>query len=162
MKCTEVRENMAALLDGELDGAPRRAMDEHLAVCAPCAAERRAQAAAWRLLDLAGPSSLPAGFTEKVVARARAEGDSPGSNLLRLVPLPAAAAAAVILAVGGVALFVHSRGRPGDAAPAEAPPEQLLDNLAVLESMDVLEDGDLDALDKVTDLGDEDLAVLGG
>ncbi len=69
MKCEESRENLAAYLDGEIEGAPRRAMDDHFALCAACAAEKRAQAAAWRLLDLASPPSAPADFRERVLAR---------------------------------------------------------------------------------------------
>ncbi len=162
MKCNEIRENLAAYLDGEIDGAPRRALDDHLSACAACAAEKAAQAAAWRLLDLAGAAAVPGDFTARVLSRARAEGASPRPRLLRL-PLPAAAAAAALLLVsGGVALYVRGAGDRVPSAPAEAPPEQLLDDLALLEAMDVLQDGDLDALDRTTDLGEEDLAVLGG
>lgn len=45
---------------------------------------------------------------------------------------------------------------------AAAPPEALLENLAVIESLDVLQDADLDVVERLSDMGDEDLAVLGG
>lgn len=172
MKCPEVRENLAAYLDGEVDGAPRQAMDAHFAGCPACAAERSAQAAAWRLLDLVEAPAAPPGFEGRVAALARAEGP-PGGRILGLTrPAAAAAAAAVVLAVGGGALLLARGGAPsapgegGEPAPAPAlaaaPPEALLEDLSLLEALDVLEDADLDVLDRISEMEDEDLAVLGG
>ena len=50
----------------------------------------------------------------------------------------------------------------GGSVAAAAPPEALLENLAVIESLDVLQDADLDVVERLSDMGDEDLAVLGG
>ncbi len=169
MNCPEVRENLAAYLDGEVEGAPRQAMDQHLSACAACAGERRAQAAAWRLLDLAPAPTVPprimdTGFGERVAERARREAGPAGGGrrILRLpLPVAAAAAAAILLAAGG-ALVLHSRGGKEPPVVAEAPPDALLENLAVLESLDALEDRDLEVLDRLSGLGDEDLEVLGG
>lgn len=167
MKCEELRENLAAYLDGEVEGAPRQAMDQHFATCAACAAERKAQAAAWRLLDLAAPpSAVPAGFTEKVAGRARTEAGPAGRGRILRLPLPAAAAAAaVLLAAGGILVHRASRApeESGRApAVAEVPSEALLEDLALLESLDALEDRDLDAVDRLSALAEEDLEALGG
>jgi anti-sigma factor RsiW len=159
MKCEEARENLAAYLDGEIEGASRRAMDDHLAVCPACAAERRAQAAAWRLLDLSGPPAAPAGLEDRILARARAGGGGGGGRILRF-PVPVAAAAAILLAAGGAVLFL--KGGPGADAPGEPPSDQLLDELPVLEAMDVLQDGDADAADRLADAPVDDLDLLGG
>ena len=173
MKCPEAMENLAAYLDGELDGAPRRAMDAHFADCAACAGERHAEAATWRLLDLVEAPAAPADFDGRVLAAARSAG-SPRGRILGL-PRPAAAAAAVILAAGGGFLLLRGDGGgvgagaatgvappAGGAGAAAAPPEALLENLAVIESLDVLQDADLDVVERLSDMGDEDLAVLGG
>jgi anti-sigma factor RsiW len=148
MKCDEVRGNLAAYLDGEIEGASRRAMDAHLSDCPACLAEKRAQAAAWRLLDMAGDvPAAPAGQRERILAAAR---KSPGGRVLRL-PFRAVAA-------GGAALYL---GRDG-AAPASSPPDQLLENLAVLESLDLLQDDDVTMAESLSEYPVDDLETLGG
>ena len=173
MKCPDVRENLAAYLDGEVEGAPRMAMDQHFLACPACSAERSAQAAAWRLLDLVDAPAAPAGFTGRVEARVRAgetgreDGESPdpvpagGAPRFRLLglPLPAFAAAASVLLVAGGAFLLHGTG---DSTVAAAPPQALFENLPVIESLDALQDDDIELLDRLSGLGDEDLAVLGG
>jgi len=156
MKCDEVRENLAAHLDGEIEGASRRAVDEHLAACPACAEELRASEATWRLLDLIEAPPAPAGFDARLRARI---GDAPRGRLLRM-PLPAAAAAAAILAaVGLLALRAREGGEP---PAADAPPVPVLEDLALLESLEVLQAGEAEALDRLDDFGEDDLAVLGG
>lgn len=170
MRCDDVRGNLAAYLDEEVDGAPRRAMDEHFSVCAACAGERSAQAAAWRLLDALEAPSSPEGFTDRTLARARASGPVPAGRLLGMPRPAAAAAAALLLAAGGAAVLLPGGdGAPGsgEGAPSPevargSPPEALLENLGLLESLDLLRDGDLDVIEGLTEIGDEDLAVLGG
>ena len=156
MKCDEVRENLAACLDGEIEGASRRAVDEHLAVCAACSKERDALAATWRLLDLAQPPSVPAGFDERLLARVRTEGRAPRGRILGL-PLPAAAAAAAILVAVGATAALRGRG-----AASDLPSETLLADLAVLEALDVLQDDDLELVDRLDELPEDDLEILGG
>jgi len=173
MKCPDVRENLAAYLDGEIDGAPRRALDAHMAGCEPCSAERRAQAAAWRLLDLHEAPAVDgtdAAFAARVLERVRRDGGAPSGRLLRMPPpaWAAAAAAAVILVAGGL----HFAGDGDEKDPAKGvdyetartlePPPGLLDDLAVLEAMDLLQDDDLRLLDRLADYDEEDLALLGG
>jgi anti-sigma factor RsiW len=155
MTCDEVRGHLAAHLDGEIDGAPRRAMDSHLAGCAACAAERAAQAAAWRLLEAWTPPAAPADLGARVAARARTEPAGPGGGVLRLPLRTWATAAAVLLAAGGAFLLL-------DGAPEEAPPDLLLGDLDLLESLEFLQGSDAEALDGTADLPVDDLEVLGG
>ena len=158
MKCEEVRGNLAAFLDGEIEGAPRRAVDEHLAACPACAGERRALAAAWRLLDLVPDPAAPAGLEARVLERVRAAGPAPRGRLLRL-GLPAAAAAALLVAAG---VHLATRGPARVPATADGAPPGLLEDLPLLEALDLLEDGDFEAVDRLSDVADEDLGVLGG
>ena len=59
--------------------------------------------------------------------------------------------------------MIHlSGGTGGAASPADAPPELLLSDLTVLESLDVLQDGDANLVDGLADYPEEDLEVLGG
>jgi len=163
MNCTEIRENLAAYLDGEIEGASRRAMDSHLSGCPACLAEKRAQAAAWRLLDLAGaPAAAPAGQRDRILARARSGGSG---RVLRFRLPAAAAAAAVLLVAGGAVVYMNrSHGTPPTVTSCGAgpPPDQLLENLAVLESLDVLQDDDVTVADGLADYPVDDLETLGG
>lgn len=163
MKCDEAREHLAAQLDGEIDGAPRRAVDEHLAECAACAAEREALARAWRLLDLAGtPPAVPDTFEARLRERIRAGEGRPRGRILGLpIPAAAAAAAAVLLAAGVLALRPRG-GSPVDTASEAAPPAPVLEDLALLEALDLLEAEEAAALERIADLSEDDLAVLGG
>ncbi len=181
MTCTDIRESLAAYLDGEIDGAPRRAMDAHFALCGPCAAERHAQAAAWVLLDRAPlPAAIArddpataAAFRGRLAARLRSGGGTPSGRILRLPAPVAAAAAAALLAAVAAGVVAHRRGT--DAAPGTnpggdtattasvaAPPRELLAQLGLLESLDALEDEDLALLESLADVDPDDLAVLGG
>jgi anti-sigma factor RsiW len=162
MKCDDLRENLAAYLDGEIEGAPRRAMDEHFAACPACAAERRAHAAAWRLLDLAVPLAAPAGLAGRIAARTRTEGGGAGGGgrLFRLRS-PLVAAAAVLLAAGGAVVLLRDRSVSGNGNGGDAPSDQLLDDLPVLENLDLLEGEYAEVLERV-DSGAEDLDVLEG
>jgi anti-sigma factor RsiW len=159
MKCTEIRENLAAYLDGEIEGASRRTMDAHLSGCPDCLAEKRAQAAAWRLLDMAGaPPAARAGLKDRILARTRTAG--PG-RVMRLRHPAVAAAAAVLLVAGGTIVYLNRS--PGTPAPSTgAPSDQLLENLAVLESLDVLQDDDVTVADGLADYPVDDLETLGG
>ncbi|HEU4395779.1 MAG TPA: zf-HC2 domain-containing protein [Planctomycetota bacterium] len=170
MKCDEAREHLAAHLDGEIDGAPRRAVDEHLAECAACAAEREALARAWRLLDLAGaPPAVPGTFEARLRERIRAgprepigaEEGRPRGRILGL-PLPAAAAAAAVLLAAGALALRPRDGSTVDTATEAAPPAPVLEDLALLEALDLLEAEEAAALERIADLSEDDLAVLGG
>ena len=162
MKCEEVREHLAAHLDGEIDGAPRRAVDEHLAECAACEAEREALARAWRLLDLAGaPPAVPGSFDARLRERIQAGEGRPRGRLLGL-PLPAAAAAAAVLLAAGLLALRPRDESPVDTAADTAPPAPLLEDLALLEALDLLEAEEAAALERIADLSEDDLAVLGG
>ena len=162
MKCDEAREHLAAQLDGEIDGAPRRAVDEHLAECAACAAEREALARAWRLLDLAdAPPATPGTFEARLRERIRSGEGRPRGRILGL-PIPAAATAAAVLLAAGVLALRPRDGSPVDTAAETAPPAPVLEDLALLEALDLLEAEEAAALERIADLSEDDLAVLGG
>jgi anti-sigma factor RsiW len=70
--------DVAAYLDGELDGAAAARFEQHTKICAPCATTLREQRRLLCVLDAAfgGPQQhiqLPANFTEVVKARAQTD-----------------------------------------------------------------------------------------
>ena len=105
--CAEARERMQAFLDGLLDAADRRALEEHVALCAAC---REAFAEARRLASLLGGWARVAPsprFTERVLAAIRLPAPAPAPR-----PVPArvvVALAAVALAITGVLLAPGTR-----------------------------------------------------
>jgi hypothetical protein len=179
MKCNDIRENLAAYLDNEIDGAPRQAMDDHMKGCEPCAAERTAQASAWALLDRLDTPDYETAPTAADLVKAVREldrttgpisGDGmPAGPVLRLpAPIAATAAAAALLAVAGGFAMLNQGGTVddpstiGNGEQVESASAELLDNLLVLEALEVLEDEDLELLDELEGLDEETLEVLGG
>jgi anti-sigma factor RsiW len=70
-------ENIAAYIDGELEPGPRSALEEHVKLCADCAAELQAQRLFMCELDLALASpfdrAVPANFARVVAAHAESD-----------------------------------------------------------------------------------------
>lgn len=74
LACDEARELLSAQLDGEVDEAEARALDEHLAGCQRCESERRrleAVRSAFRALPVAAP---PDDLGREVLDRIQREG----------------------------------------------------------------------------------------
>jgi anti-sigma factor RsiW len=61
--------------DGELGAAERSALDAHAAGCARCAARRRAHAAVRAVLAVRADADVPPGFSARLDARLRGEGE---------------------------------------------------------------------------------------
>jgi anti-sigma factor RsiW len=103
MSCA--REELTALCDGALDAEARRRVEEHLAGCAACRAERARIERALALLARLPPAPEPSPtFEQRFLARLARERSEGGlRRRLRwrlLVPLAAGAAAAVAVGVG--------------------------------------------------------------
>lgn len=82
MKHSEYRENLSALLDGELSSAERGVVLAHLNICAECRAYWTELAAMRDALSSLGDVDVPDGFTDSVLARLRAAADTPPSRRL--------------------------------------------------------------------------------
>lgn len=118
--CEEYLERIGACLDGELDGAERRALMEHLAVCAACREYFEDQLAIQEALSgLEAPA--PEGFAARVMERVRAEETPAAEPERRTILFPgwrrwaamAACCAVVCLGIFGSGLF------SGQSGPAE-------------------------------------------
>ena len=123
------RDQLSALLDGELDGAARARVTAHLADCADCRAYLAELTALHELLGGMEELEPPAALAERVMARVRAE------RMARRVPgrgwhgwaAAAACAAVALLALNGLPRMggASAQSAPdtltNDAAPAAAP-----------------------------------------
>lgn len=123
--CEEYLERLGACLDGELDGAERRGLMEHLAVCAACREYFEDQLAIQEALSgLEAPA--PEGFAAHVMERVRAEETPAAEPERRTVLFPgwrrwaamAACCAVVCLGIFGSGIF---SGQSGPADQADQP-----------------------------------------
>jgi len=105
VSCHDVDRLMTPYLDAEVEGPQRRAIDEHLSACQPCARRAKAEAAARRVLmikssDLCGRA--PARLRERCAALAPRPARQPRWSLTGWRRLSAVSATAAVLLVAGV------------------------------------------------------------
>ena len=110
-RCPEIRNDLVALLDGELAGAAKAALEAHLAACEACRRERDALARTGALLASYGAPEPAPGFEARVRARIAASESAERQRkiLAPIVPgwrrfvVPAAVAAGLLLGAVGIA-----------------------------------------------------------
>ena len=73
MECSDARQRMEDLLDGDLDQSGRRALEQHVAQCEPCARQRDELFAIEQWARGLQPVSPGARFADRVMARVEAE-----------------------------------------------------------------------------------------
>ena len=109
MNCHDARERFPDLLDGLLASHERRDIERHLETCAECAREQRGLRQTVALLQRVGPARAPAGFVDRVMARAAPELRLRRALRAAFVPLgmklPAQAAAVALLTIGTAYVF---------------------------------------------------------
>ena len=125
LSCGEVRDLIAAVIDGELPADERRAVEDHLTGCPECARAYEAQEGLRARLHGAGTYAVPPGLEARVRAaldaQTRRAPVRPWQSYTRLAAsyvLAAGLGAAV--AAGALARSVAST-RPSAAAAAAAP-----------------------------------------
>jgi len=123
------REEVERLAVGDLTPAEAAGLNRHLEGCAACREHKEGLRLSWELLDAAPRIAAPADFTERVLARARAEAGTRG-RIVRLAPwLGAAAAAALVVAIA------LTRHHPQTADPDR----EVVENLGLLLNQPALE-----------------------
>jgi len=165
MSCRQVRKNLVDLVDGVLAADGRDRMEEHLRACVPCAAERDATSRVASMLAAAGavasgPAVTGPGFEQRVLASVRARGNAPAPAdgilvrfpqrwqlpvIRRPAPLQAAAAAAIMVLAGVVAVLYGGFTASRDAGPAIA-------SYAPDREAGSWDDADVDAAYEMSDL----------
>jgi hypothetical protein len=146
--CDDIRADLVAYLDAELDPAARAAVERHLAACAACRRERDLFAATGAILLREAPPAGPrAGFEERLAARLGALRRR--GRIVRLSLAGAALAASIAIAAAGIP-FLRARlagpppEPPGAIAQLDPAVEaEIIAKLDVLENMELVENIDL-------------------
>lgn len=134
MNCDEARELIGALLDGELEPARRAAVEAHLAACAGCADERRAQRSLSASVRAEAPyHRAPADLRGRV---GRALRGAPAFSSWRTRVAPGLAGAVVGFACALFAVRSAPVAPPLDEAVAAHIRAMLSDRLVAVESSD--------------------------
>jgi anti-sigma factor RsiW len=123
LQCNEMRADLVAFVDGELDGVRAEEVRSHLTACAACAAEAEAHRSVWAALgvmDVDAP--VDSGWLDRVEAVIV---DRPAAPIIPWRWL--AAAAALALAVGlGLGSSLMSGSGPVAVNPTGPAPERTL------------------------------------
>jgi anti-sigma factor RsiW len=117
MRCEKVRERLGAYADGEMAGALRAGMEEHLAACEGCRDELAALRSLRTLLARIPAPALPEGL-EASIFQAALHSQSHIRRAAPLWSLLLRTAAALLVAVAGAYLGMRSSG----LLPASPPP----------------------------------------
>ncbi len=159
--CQWVRSVLTAYLDGELRPSTAKAVRRHLEQCEACRAHARLLEESWRLLDEVPSRPVPAGFTERMMARL-VEEKQLNTFAARLRPRERrrkALASALGMAAGlvfGMAVYGWTGLLQKPASPVECEVSRhvsfledadLIDEIAVIEAMDDLRNETNDASD---------------
>lgn len=159
MTCTEVREDLIAWLDGELDVRQAARLGEHLDGCAACRAIAEQHRAVWRLLDHDADVPVAPGFVARVLERLGLARRPAGRTAPAFRGVWIAAAAALLLVLLPIGLQQVSPGTSGDLSNEEleaALDMDLLENLELLHALDVLAEVDDPAVLKdAIEIGEE-------
>ena len=172
MNCSGLSpEDLVAWLDGECDAADAARVEAHVASCAACRREAELLRGSAALLGRLPALAAPAGFEARVVAAARnapapagrvfrpspraeaavCDATMASGRVHRLRPRAAAAAVAVVAVAAGVWWFAGGRGSDSPGVLTAREEEALLEDLAVISSLDVLEAADARELAQLAD-----------
>lgn len=145
--CPERQEDLSALLDGALDADEARALEEHLAGCAGCQAERDALAQTVEQVRALPRRAPPAFFTAAVMARVLEASDRPdlAGDVVLLVeePPPPTTATPVTTATASPHADPFTAPTVPVPAPTAAPRSAVCDLIG--EDLSAYVDGELAA-----------------
>ena len=154
MNCREVKPELVAYLDGELQDSVRSQVEAHLEDCADCRAERDALAVT--LKSVAGlPATRPSSnLVEQFWARfreAKQKGFKAGLLSLFKWPRPVWVGAAATACLLAAVLLALPKDRPADPADQTiASHMDLFADYETIKNLDILEDLEyIEALDEV-------------
>lgn len=103
MDCKDVKEKLAAYLDGELDGVLTRDVAEHLDKCAGCRWEMGKMESVWELLDgyevPDAPEDLPRKVMDSISSGKGAAGGALSWGRMAAWPMNAMAVASIVVGI---------------------------------------------------------------
>ena len=140
MNCKKAAKHSIAYLDGSIEPRHRRALEAHLAACAPCRERAGQFGELWGILEDVPVIRPSAGFDAAVRARVAQEGSRRGLWDWLIAPSPRLAVGVTALLIFSVWLSSLPRAtRPPAQASAAGDTEfKMIANLPVLEDYDVL------------------------
>jgi predicted anti-sigma-YlaC factor YlaD len=139
MDCKMTQANMDERLDGRLDAARRAAFDAHVAGCAACASQWRAQAGLWAALGAEKGVEPSFGFVERTLRRLDEPVAAPAG--WRLPVWRWAAAACLLVAATSGWLAWHHVQRARQAEVYAWAQQDRLEDFDVIASLDQLNGG---------------------
>jgi anti-sigma factor RsiW len=124
MKCAEVEEKLSEYLEALLDRDTADAVRDHLAACARCREELRLLDETRQAVTALPSIDLPAGFTQRVMARVREEAERPNlfQRLFRPFHIKIPIHALALLIIGGIAVYLYQTHRPVVPVATESTP----------------------------------------
>jgi len=121
MRCSDARDNLGRLADGELDPAAARLVEAHLAGCPACEAERVALVALGARLSALPPEPVPAGLEASILQAARFRTPRSVPTHRPALALLGRVAAAVLIALSGLYLGLRLSAVQQVAAASPSP-----------------------------------------
>ena len=154
MNCKEVKPELVAYLDGELQDEVRSQVETHLEACAACRAEHDALAATLKSVESLTATRPSSNMAEQFWTRfqiAKQKGFKAGFLSLFRWPRPVWVGAAATACLLAAVLLVLPKDRPVEKAEADiASHMELFADLETIEHLDILEDLEyIEALDGV-------------
>lgn len=135
MNCDQIQEHLSEFLDNRLNDAHRREIENHLASCPRCLPEAKQLRGGIKAVAALPEIDLPVGFSQRVMARVRAEAGGPTlwERLFQPLRIKIPLHATTLLLVVGLAVYLYqanhsvqklSQSIPSETVPAlkQAPP----------------------------------------
>ena len=154
MNCKEVKPELVAYLDGELQDSIRSDVEAHLESCAACRAERENLASTLRSLESLPATEPSANLAEQFWTRfseSKDKGVKAGLLSLFKWPRPVWVGAGVTAGLLAVVLLVLPKDKPVEKAEAAiASHMDLFSDYETIKNLDILEDLEyIEAMDEV-------------
>lgn len=129
MNCDEIQKHLSEYLDNRLDDAQRREIEKHLASCPRCLPEAKLLSAGIKGVADLPEVEPPAGFSQRVMARIRAEAEKPTlwARLFQPFKIKIPLHATALLLVVGLAVYLYRANEPvqremSPSIPSESAP----------------------------------------
>ncbi|GEM_PF-2330567 len=114
MTCDQIQEQLSQYLDNQLDDLQRREIEAHLAICPHCLPEAKFLSDTMKAVAGLPEVEPPAGFSQRVMTRVRAEAEKPTlwSRLFQPLPIKLPLHATALLLVVGLAVYLYRANEP--------------------------------------------------
>jgi anti-sigma factor RsiW len=124
MNCDEIEEKLSEYIEGRLDPSNTKRVHDHVFSCPRCQADAQVLAHTRQAVADLPKVSPPPGFSQKVMARIKAEADRPSLWQRLFLPLriKIPVHALTILLVGGLVFYLYQANKPVQVEVAKIPP----------------------------------------